>query len=56
MVGRVYGFADGKTSVLLPDGQIGFTSGMAETDEPFRPATFEKGAVNFYKYASQHDQ
>lgn len=39
VVARVHGHADGKTSVLLPNGEIGFTTGTAETDEPFRPAT-----------------
>jgi hypothetical protein len=42
VVGQVYGAVDGRTCVLLPDGQLGFTRGMAETDEPFRPATHEK--------------
>src|SRR5262249_2029540 len=42
VVARVHGQADGKVSVLLPNGEIGFTSGMAETDEPFRPATKEQ--------------
>ncbi|SIN80230.1 Protein of unknown function [Singulisphaera sp. GP187] len=39
VVARVHGQADGKTCVLLPNGELGFTTGLAETDEPFHPAT-----------------
>lgn len=43
VVGRVHGHTDdGKTCVILPDGELGFTSGMAETDEPFRPASMQR--------------
>jgi hypothetical protein len=42
VVARVHGHVDGKTCVLLPNGEIGFTTGMAETDEPFQPATKER--------------
>lgn len=42
VVARVHGQADGKTCVLLPNGEIGFTNGLAETDEPFHPATREQ--------------
>ncbi|AGA29215.1 DUF1570 domain-containing protein [Singulisphaera acidiphila] len=42
VVARLHGQADGKTCVLLPNGEIGFTTGLAETDEPFLPATREQ--------------
>ena len=42
VVARVHGQSDGKTCVLLPNGELGFTTGLAETDEPFQPATSEQ--------------
>jgi len=39
VVGRVHGESDGQFGVMLPNGQLGFTDGLAETEEPFQPAT-----------------
>ncbi|MDR3638233.1 MAG: DUF1570 domain-containing protein [Isosphaeraceae bacterium] len=41
-VARVHGQNAEQTSVYLPDGQLGFARGLAYTDEPFRPATFDE--------------
>jgi hypothetical protein len=38
----VHGQAEDRLSVLLPDGQLGFSRASAFTDEPFRPATAEE--------------
>ena len=42
VVARMHGMIDGKVSVILPDGQLGFSSGLAYTDEPFRPEMAER--------------
>ncbi len=42
MIARVHGHADDKVSVYLPDGQLGFASGLSFVDEPFRVATFDE--------------
>lgn len=42
VVARVHGQADGKTCVILPSGELGFTDGLAETEDPFQPATSEQ--------------
>jgi hypothetical protein len=42
VVARVHGQQGDKISVMLPDGQLGFSQGLAETDEPFQPATIER--------------
>jgi hypothetical protein len=43
VVARVHG-GEGSGAVLLPDGQLGWPTGMAYTDEPFRPATTDEMA------------
>lgn len=42
IVARLHGVADDKISVVLPDGQLGFSTGLAYTDEPFKAATFDQ--------------
>ncbi len=42
VVARLHGTSGDKISVLLPDGRIGFSSGLAETDEPFQPMTADQ--------------
>jgi len=42
MVARLHGQSGGKTAVVLPDGQLGFTTMPVPTDEPFQPATADE--------------
>ena len=42
VIARVHGEVDGRLSVMLPDGQLGFSRASAFTDEPFRPATADE--------------
>jgi hypothetical protein len=39
VVARLHGQYDGKTALLQPDGQLGFTNTLVPTDEPFVPMT-----------------
>ncbi len=39
VVARLHGQLGDKTAVVLPDGQLGFTTMHVSTDEPFRPAS-----------------
>jgi len=41
VVARVHGEAEGRVTVMLPDGQLGLPDRQIYTDEPFRPATPE---------------
>jgi hypothetical protein len=42
VIAREHGEVDGRLSVMLPDGQLGFSQPSAFTDEPFRPATADE--------------
>ncbi|MHC5540567.1 DUF1570 domain-containing protein [Singulisphaera rosea] len=42
LVARLHGVVDDKISVVLPDGQLGFSTGLAYTDEPFKAATIDQ--------------
>jgi hypothetical protein len=39
LIARVHGMINDRVSVMLPDGQIGFSNGLAFADEPFQPAS-----------------
>lgn len=41
VVARIHGREEGKTLVILPDGQLGFPDRLIETRVPFVPATFD---------------
>ncbi len=41
VVARLHGQHEGKTALLLPDGQLGFPNMLVPTDEPFVPITSE---------------
>jgi hypothetical protein len=42
VVARLHGQHDGKTVLVLPDGQLGIATMLCPTDEPFRPFTAEE--------------
>jgi len=42
VIAKLHGTCDDKISVLLPDGRIGFSSGLVETDDPFQPLTADQ--------------
>jgi hypothetical protein len=42
VVARIHGIDGNSVSALLPDGQLGFPQILVDTDEPFRPATFDE--------------
>ena len=46
VVARLHGQYDGKTALLLPDGQLGFPTRLVPTDEPFVPVDGRRACAN----------
>lgn len=42
VVAKVHGASGDRVSLLLPDGRIGFSTGRAQTEEPFKPLSADE--------------